>query len=118
MDPGLCQASTPCENKNGVWFAPLAVLIAYIGGEVRKTKGQVYLEIYGHNATLTEGSDIMKTDNGDVRLPAPVFRGHRDQLYIPADAVEAFGMRWAYAPRNNFISFEHESEDKPVTVQP
>lgn len=117
-DPGLCQASTPCENIDGIWYAPLSVLVASIGGEVRKTPGQVYLEIYSHSATFTLDSDIAQTDRGDIKLPAKVFRGHRDQLYIPADAVSAFDMRWAYAPRNNFISFEHESEDKPVTVQP
>ena len=47
-----------------------------------------------------------------------VYRGKRDQLYIPLDGVKAFEMRWAYAPRNNFVSIEHESEDKPITVQP
>ena len=118
MDPGLCQASTPCVLKDGIWFAPLSVLVGYIGGLVRKTKGQLYLEIYGHNALFTENSDLMKTDRGEETLPASVFRGHCEQLYIPADAVAAFDMRWAYAPRNNFISFEHESEDKPITVQP
>jgi hypothetical protein len=34
------------------------------------------------------------------------------------DAVKLFDMRWAYAKRNNFILVEHESEDKPITVQP
>ena len=47
-----------------------------------------------------------------------MFRGHRGQLYAPIDAVKAFEMRWAYAPRNNFLSIEHESESKPVTEQP
>lgn len=118
MDCGLCQADTPCENIAGVWFAPLSVLIGYIGGGVRKAPGKLELEIYGHKAVLTEGSDIMETDAGNVILPAKVYRSHRGQLYAPADAVSAFGMRWAYAPRNNFLSFEHESEDKPITEQP
>ncbi len=118
MDPGLSQASTPCEQKDGVWFAPLATLISFIGGEVRKTKGQVELELYGHSVTFREGEATAQTEQGEFPLEAPVYRGHREQLYIPASACEAFGMRWAYAPRNNFISFEHPSNDKPVTVQP
>ncbi len=117
-DPGLCQTSTPCENIDGVWYAALSVLISSIGGEVRKTAGQVYLDIYSHNATFTLDSDVAQTDRGELKLSGKVFRGHRDQLYIPVDAVTAFDMRWAYAPRNNFISFEHESEDKPITIQP
>ncbi len=117
-DLGLCQASTPCELVDGIWYAALSVLISSIGGEVKKTSGQVYLDIYSHNATFTLGSDIVQTDRGTLKLPGKVYRGHRDQLYIPVDAVEAFDMRWAYAPRNNFISIEHESEEKPVTVQP
>lgn len=118
MDPGLCQADTPCEEKDGVWFVPLASLIAFIGGSVEKTKGQAFMEVYGHSLTVTEGSDIAQTDSGELRLDAPVFRGHRGQLYVPVGAVKVFEMRWAYAPRNHFISIEHESEEKPVTQQP
>lgn len=118
MDPGLCQADTPCENKGGVWFAPLALLIAYIGGDVEKTEGRAFLKVYGHSLTVTEGRDMAQSDTGPIALAAPVYRGHRGQLYVPIDAVKAFEMRWAYAPRNNFISVEHESEEKPVTEQP
>ena len=117
-DPGLCQASTPCMQQDGVWYAPLATLIAYIGGSVCKEKGKVTLSVYGSTATFYEGSDIADTDKGELQLPAKVVRGEREQLYIPCDGCHAFDMRWAYASRNNFISFEHESEDKPVTVQP
>ena len=63
-------------------------------------------------------ADIADTDDGEMKLPAKVYRGKRGQLYIPCDGCRALGMRWAYADRNNFISFEHESEDKPVTEQP
>lgn len=118
MDPGLCQADTPCENVGGIWFAPLSVLVGYIGGTVEKTKGRLFLEMYGHSAVFEEGSGIMRTDRGEVKLEAPVFRGRRGQLYIPVSAVEAFEMRWAYSPRNNFISFEHESQKKLITEQP
>ena len=67
---------------------------------------------------FTLDSDVAQTDRGELKLPAKVYRGKRDQLYIPLDGVKAFEMRWAYAPRNNFVSIEHESEDKPITVQP
>ncbi|MDR1465022.1 MAG: metallophosphoesterase family protein [Oscillospiraceae bacterium] len=118
MDPGLAQADIPCECRDGVWFAPLAALVSFLGGGAEKTPGQVRLEAYGHWARFTEGSAFAATDRGPLALPAPVFRGARGQLYIPARGCAALEMRWAYAPRNNFLSFEHESEDKPVTEQP
>lgn len=118
MDPGLCMADAPCENRDGVWFAPLAILVGYIGGFVEKTENRARMEIYGHSLTVTQGSDVAATDRGELKLPASVYRGPLEQLYIPLDAVHAFDMRWAYAERNNFISVEHESEAKPVTPQP
>ena len=117
-DPGLCQSDTPCENIDGVWFSPFATLVGYAGGSVIKEKGKVTLSIYGKTVTFYENSDIADTDGGEMKLPAKVYRGKRGQLYIPCDGCRALGMRWAYADRNNFISFEHESEDKPVTEQP
>ena len=118
MDPGLLSAPTPCCQKDGVWFVPMATLLTFAGGSVEKTAGQVSMELYGHTAVFTEGSDVAQTDRGELRLGAAVFRGECGQLYIPADGCHAFDMRWAYAPYNNFLSFEHESEDRPVTVQP
>jgi len=118
MDPGLCQADTPCVWRDGRWFCPLAILIAYLGGRAQKTPGQCRLEVYGRWAVFIEGSDTAQTDRGEVALPAPVYRGHRGQLYMPAEACGAFDMRWDYAARNNFINFEHGSEEKPVTEQP
>ena len=118
MDPGIMTAATPCCEKDGVWFVPMATLIAYAGGSAVKSAGRIDLELYGRTACFTEGSDIAVTDRGEMKLPAPVFRGEREQLYVPADGCHAFDMRWAYAPYNNFLSFEHESEDRPVTIQP
>lgn len=118
MDLGLCQASTPCIEKDGVMYIPLAILISYIGGLAERGEGTVYAEIYGHSARITEGSDVMVTDRGETKLPGSVFRGYRDQLYAPADCVSAFEMRWFMSRRNNFISIETESEDKPVVPQP
>ena len=62
----------------------------------------------------------VETDRGTVELEHAVFRNaeKRNQLYIPMDAVKLFDMRWAYAKRNNFILVEHESEEKPISVQP
>jgi len=118
MDPGLCQADTPCEQRDGRWYCPFAILIAYLGGAVEKTPGQCRLEIYNRWAVFTEGSDVAQTDRGEATLPAPAYRSHRGQLYIPVEACALFDMRWDYAARNNFINFEHGSEDKPVTAQP
>lgn len=118
MDLGLCQADTPCELKDNQWACPFAILVAYLGGAAEKNPGQCRLEVYRHWAVFTEGSAVAQTDQGDIPLPVPVYRGRREQLYIPVEACGIFGMRWDYAARNNFINFEHPSEDKPVTVQP
>lgn len=115
---GLCQSPTPCRNIDGVWYAPLGVLVGYIGGSVIKEKGKITLEVYNRKAVFTENSDLVQTDRGEIKLAAKVLRLNQEQLYMPADACSVFDMRWAYAKRNNFISFEHESEDKPITVQP
>ncbi|MBQ3603378.1 MAG: fibronectin type III domain-containing protein [Clostridia bacterium] len=119
-DLGLCQYQTTCEEHDGVWFGCLSVLFSYFGGFVQKTENQVYLEGYGHWARFTQDSDIAETDRGEVKLEKAVYRNaeRKNQLYIPMNAVEIFDMRWAYAKRNNFILVEHESEDKPITVQP
>lgn len=117
-DMGVCQSGMPCECRDGVWFAPLAVLFGYFGGKVEKTKGQLYLEAYGHSALFTEGSTSVTTDKGEYTLKTPVVRSCRNQLYIPLDAVEIFDMRWSYAPRNNFVLVEIESEADLVTDQP
>ena len=118
MDPGLMSCSVPCVNKDGVWYAALATLVGFIGGSVVKEKGSMTLSVYGHTVTFTEDSDIAITEKGEFSLPAAVIRGEREQLYVPCDGCHAFGMRWAYADRNNFISFEHESEAHPITEQP
>ncbi len=119
-DLGLCQYQTTCENIDGVWYGCLSVLFTYFGGMVKKTENQVYLEGYGHWARFTQDSNVVETDRGEVILENAVYRNEerKNQLYIPLDAVKIFDMRWAYAKRNNFILIEHESEEKPITVQP
>ena len=119
VDLGLCASSTPPVFDDGEWFIPVAVLIGFAGGEVRREKGKVFASVYGKGAEFTEGSDIAVTDKGEVNLGKKVFRGPADQLYMPVDtACKIYGMKWAYAERNNFITIEHVSEDHPVPVQP
>jgi len=116
---GLCSVTVPPVQVDGMWFIAFATLVGYIGGEVKKEKGKVTCSLYGHTATFFEDSDIALTDKGEVKMKAKVFRGHSGQLYVPLDcAAKIFEMRWAYAKRNNFISIEHESDSKTITVQP
>lgn len=114
---GLCQSSVPCENVDGTWYACFGTLIGYIGGYVLKEKGKITLEAYGKRVEFFENSDQATVNGETVTIGAKVLR-LRNQLYMPADACELFDMRWAYAARNNFISFEHEDESLLITEQP
>ncbi|MPN01298.1 hypothetical protein SDC9_148507 [bioreactor metagenome] len=119
MQLGLCAATTPCEEKDGVWYLPAAVLINFIGGYVNKTPDKVTINIYGHTVCFTEGSNIMKTEKGNFEMEGTVYRGNRGQLYVPCDSFsKSLKMKWCYSKRNNFVSFEHESQDPPITDQP
>ncbi len=119
VDLGIGQKDCYPEEKDGVWFAPLCVMFSVICAEVVKEPGKVTLGVYGHRATFTEGLDVAVTDRGEVKLPAPVYRGMRGQLYIPVEAiVPCFDMKWNYAARNNFISVECATEQIPFTEQP
>lgn len=119
VDLGLCAASTPPENKDGVWYLPFATLIRFIGGEEKREEGRVTLSVYGHTVTFAENSSIAQTENGEVNLGNEVYRGREGQLYMPVDAsCKLFKMKWAYAARNNFITIEHVNESHPVPVQP
>ena len=119
MDPGLAQVDVPPEKIDGVWFIAAAVLASFIGADVKREKDSVEIELYNHRAVFTLGSDIAQTENGAMKFKSKVFRGKREQLYIPADAfAKAFGMKWCYSERNNFLSFEHSSESHPVPFQP
>ena len=118
-DLGLCNASTPAVCKDGEWFIAFATMIRFAGGEDIREEGKVALKLYGHEVTFAEGSRIAATEKGEFDLGAEVFRGAEGQLYMPVDgACKTFGMKWAYAPRNNFISIEHVSEHHPIVPQP
>ena len=118
-DLGLCNASTPAVCKDGEWFIAFATMIRFAGGEDIREEGKVTLKLYGHEVTFAEGSRIAATEKGEFDLGAEVFRGAEGQLYMPVDgACKTFAMKWAYAPRNNFISIEHVSEHHPIVPQP
>ena len=119
VDLGLCMATTPPVEKDGVWYAPLATLTAFTGGYVLKEKGSVTCEFMRHKATFYENSDVALADGEDFKMNAAVFRGIEDQLYIPLDGFcDIFKFKWAYVPRNNFISVEYSEQDFPVSYQP
>ena len=117
MDLGLAAADIHPFNENGVWYLPIGLLISFIGGEVVREKGKIRLSVYDHTAEFTENSRTVIADTGEITLDYPCIRGSCGQLYVPADAVSVFEMRWAYSERNNFISVEHESEDHPYCIQ-
>lgn len=119
VDLGICAARTPPVCRDGVWYIPFATLIGFIGGEVKREPGRVTLELYGRRATFTEGSSAVQTEKGELDAGRKTFRGEAGQLYTPVDGgCRAFGMKWAYAARNNFITIEHASEALPVPFQP
>lgn len=108
----------PPLERDGIWYVPFALLAQFIGGAVEKRAGSVYMEAYDHHATFLQGKDTANTDRGTVSLLGTVFL-ENDQLYMPAqDCADIFGMTWYYAARNNFINFNHESENKVLSKQP
>ncbi len=120
VDLGIGQKDLWPEKKDGIWYAPLYVMFNVVCADVLKEKGKITLGIYGKSATFTENSDIAVTGNGEeIKLEGKVYRGNKEQLYIPLDAlVSCFGMKWNYAENNNYISVEHATESIPCTVQP
>ncbi len=107
-------------KKDGIWYAPLSVVFQSVGAFVEKTEGKMTLGIYGKKVTFTEGSDIAVTDKGEeIKLDAPVFRGMRGLLYVPAFSASAiYGFRCVYVEHNNFMFWEHEEESIPLFEQP
>ena len=117
-DLGLCMEEIPPVCKDGKWFVPFGSLISYIGGEAKREKGKMTLSAYGKSAVFTAGSDIAKTDSGEVTLSAPVFYGAHNQLFVELDsACKIFKMKWAYAKRNNFLTVENADEGHPIPKQ-
>ena len=97
--------ATPAVFENGEWYIVFANLIRFVGGEDIRENGKITLKIYGREVTFAEGSSVAITKDGEFELGAKVFRGREGQLYIPVDgACKAFGMKWAYAKRNNLMN--------------
>ncbi len=106
------------EKKDGIWYAPFGIVMQFIGGKTEKTKDALYVEAYGHRATFTVGSKLVKTDLGTVEMQGePYF--YRNQLYIPIDdSAKMFELEWYHAERNNYINWNTPSEDKPLWKHP
>lgn len=104
--------------RDGILYAPFAVLIQAIGGKVIKEKGSVSVEVYDHRAVFTEGSPLAQTDAGTVTMPGAVY-SENGQLYIPVDAsAKMFDMDWYFAERNGFVNWNTPSEDRTLYCQP
>ena len=118
-DPGLCIRTTPCEKVDGEWLVPAAILFRYIGFGADCDEGKVIIHAYKHSAEFSLDSDVALTDRGEIKMKTAVRKIHSNQLYVPVGGIcEAFNMRCNYYSRNNILSFELESQDKPVPYQP
>lgn len=119
LDLGLAASRTPPVLQDDIWFIPAAVLSNHIGATVKTDKGRVHINMYNTDVVFTENSSIFLCNGKEKQMLSAVFRGYGEQLYVPvADFCDAFNMKWCHAQRNNFISVEKESEDKPVPAQP
>lgn len=116
--PQICARGTRCEEKNGTWFAPFAVLAQYIGAQVIKKEGSVIVEMFEITAEFFESSSIAKTSKGDFELGEKVYHAG-GQLMMPAKrAAEIFNIRCNYIKHNNYLDFESECEKSPLSNQP
>lgn len=105
-------------QKDGVWYAPFAQVIQFIGGTVEKRPGSVLLGAYGHRATFYEEERRVDTPAGTQQMEHAAFL-EREQLYLPvADSARLFGMTWHYSARNNIIDWEYPAEKASVAPQP
>ena len=119
MDMGLGGANTQPMLIDDTWYACFGTLISFIGGDVIRETGKITLSVYGKKAVFTENSNIAITDKGEIKLGNKVIRGNGNQLYMPlASTCKIFGMKWAYAKRNNFITIESSNESEPTPTQP
>lgn len=118
-DLGICVMASTARNIDGIWYLPAGQIIKFMGGEAKHSEGKVRIEVYGRFSEFTENSDVMDTQNGQLKMSAPCLRLDRDQLYVPADDFcKPLRMYWAYFSHNNFISIESDTEQLPVSYQP
>ena len=119
VDLGLAMSEIPPENKDGIWYFPAGTLVSIIGGDVLREKDKITLAVYGKKAVFRQGENTADTNKGEVALEGAVYRGNGSQLYIPLDSFcKIFGMKWAYAKRNNFLTIETADESHPIPTQP
>lgn len=118
-DLGLCVMGTLPQNIDGIWYVPAGQIVKFMGGESRHTEGKVRIEVYDRFSEFTEGSDVMITSMGEMKMTAPCLRLERAQLYVPVeDFCKPLRMYHAYFEHNNFISIESDTEQLPVSYQP
>lgn len=117
-DLGLCNRDTrPCKI-DGVWYICPGQFGGFIGATVTRAPGKIRLGVYGRFAEFTEGSDIMLTHNGEVKMEGKCLRLDMDQLFVPVEALCVLRMHPLYFEHNNFISVESETEAIPIPPQP
>ncbi len=113
--PQICAKGTVCENIDGIWHVPFAVLCQYIGAAVSKTTDAVTIEMFNKKAVFTKGSNIATVNGEPFDLETPVYI-QRDQLMINAEkAAEIFGIRCNHIAYNNILDFETEIEVTPLS---
>ncbi len=106
------------KKVDGIWFAPLGIVIQSIGGKVIKEENSLICEAYKHKAEFINGSKTAHTDMGSVEMIASPFF-EKGQLYVPVDdTAKMFELSWYYAERNNYINWNTPHEDKPLYAHP
>jgi len=118
-DMGMCTEQTLPRNIDGVWYICPGAVMSFTGGTARRSEGRIRVEIYGRVAEFTENSSVMLTKDGQVNMSAPCLRLDREQLFVPVeDFCRPLRMHPLYFTRNNFISIESETEERPMEEQP
>lgn len=102
------------ENRDGVWYAPLGVVMQGVGAFVQKGENTLLIKAYDNRALFTENDAKVLTDKGTITLHNLPFM-LKGQLYVPVDeTAKMFDMTWYYAEKNNYINWNTASEDKPL----
>ncbi|MBQ7637558.1 MAG: metallophosphoesterase family protein [Clostridia bacterium] len=118
-DLGMCCEHTLPKYIDGLWYICPGAVMSYTGGTAKRAPGRIRVEIYGRFAEFAEGSRVMLTRDGEQQMAGPCLRLDREQLFVPVeDFCRPLRMHPLYFTRNNFISIESETEERPVEEQP
>ena len=118
-DLGLCNERTLPVKVDGVWYIAPGALVSFLGGTVERTAGKIRVEVFGHDVTFRENSNMILTESGEKTMALPCLRLAKEQLFASLDDVcAALGMHPFCFEHNNFITLETPDEDRPVPVQP